>query len=54
VLADDKIHWRPFITGKVGLDGIAGAFESLKDPESHAKILVDPWRSGHSIEHVSL
>jgi hypothetical protein len=26
----------------VGLDGVAGAFEALGDPERHAKILVDP------------
>jgi hypothetical protein len=30
------------ITGTVGLDGIAGAFDALRDPERHAKILVDP------------
>jgi hypothetical protein len=30
------------ITGVVGLDGVAGAFDALKDPEQHAKVLVDP------------
>jgi hypothetical protein len=30
------------ITGVVGLHGVADAFEALKDPEKHAKILVDP------------
>ncbi|MFL5858178.1 MAG: hypothetical protein ACJ77L_15765, partial [Solirubrobacteraceae bacterium] len=26
----------------VGLDGVAGAFADLGDPERHAKILIDP------------
>ena len=33
----------PLITGKVGVDGVAGAFEELASPERHAKILVEPW-----------
>jgi len=32
----------PLITGRVGLDGVAGAFVELGDPEGHAKILVTP------------
>jgi threonine dehydrogenase-like Zn-dependent dehydrogenase len=31
------------VTGRVGLDGVAGAFTELADPERHAKILVAPW-----------
>lgn len=54
VLADDKINWRPFITGKVGLNGINTAFESLLNPENHAKILIDPRLSGSSITPLSL
>ena len=26
----------------VGLDGVSNAFDALKDPERHAKILIDP------------
>jgi hypothetical protein len=26
----------------VGLGGVAAAFEALGDPETHAKILIDP------------
>lgn len=37
------VDWRPLITGKVGLDGVAQAFTDLADPERHAKILIDPW-----------
>lgn len=42
MLADGKVDGSPLITGKVGLDGVAAAFEALGDPERHAKILVDP------------
>ncbi len=42
MLADGKLNASPLITGKVGLAGVAAAFEALGDPESHAKILVDP------------
>ena len=45
-LADGTISWQPWLSGKVGLDGIADAFEMLKDPESHAKIIIEPWRDG--------
>ena len=33
---------RPLITGTVGLDGVEAAFAALGDPETHAKILIDP------------
>ncbi|MCB0940515.1 MAG: zinc-binding dehydrogenase [Mycobacterium sp.] len=42
MLADGKLDAAPLVTGKVGLDGVAAAFEALSDPEAHAKILVDP------------
>lgn len=37
------------ITGKVGLAGVAGAFEALGDPEKHAKILIDPRSSAQVV-----
>lgn len=43
-IAEGTVNVQPLITGKVGLDGIAKAFEELGDPEKHAKILVEPWR----------
>ena len=43
-IAEGKIDAEALITGKVGLDGVAGAFAELGDPERHAKILVEPWR----------
>jgi threonine dehydrogenase-like Zn-dependent dehydrogenase len=42
MLADGKVDPRPLITGRVGLDGVDGAFDALGDPETHAKILIDP------------
>jgi threonine dehydrogenase-like Zn-dependent dehydrogenase len=43
-LAEGRINCDPLITGKVGLEGVAGAFEALASPEQHAKILVEPWQ----------
>jgi threonine dehydrogenase-like Zn-dependent dehydrogenase len=42
MLAEGKIDPRPMLTGRVGLGGVAAAFEALGDPEAHAKIVVDP------------
>jgi threonine dehydrogenase-like Zn-dependent dehydrogenase len=42
MIAEGKINCAPMITGIVGLDGVANAFDALKDPETHAKILIDP------------
>jgi len=43
-IAREQIVVEPLITGRVGLDGVAGAFEALASPERHAKILVEPGR----------
>ncbi len=42
MLADGKVDPRPLITGTVGLDGVRAAFDTLAQPEVHAKILIDP------------
>jgi threonine dehydrogenase-like Zn-dependent dehydrogenase len=42
LIAEGKVDPTPLITGTVGLDGVANAFEVLGDPERHAKILIDP------------
>jgi threonine dehydrogenase-like Zn-dependent dehydrogenase len=42
MLADGKLDASALVTGTVGLDGVAGAFRALGDPERHAKILIDP------------
>jgi threonine dehydrogenase-like Zn-dependent dehydrogenase len=41
-IAEGEIDVRPMITSEVGLDGVAGAFEALGDPEKDCKILVVP------------
>jgi len=43
MLADGKVDPRPMLTGTVGLEGVEGAFDALRDPEVHAKILIDPY-----------
>ena len=45
-IAEGRVPVEPLITGKAGLDGVAAAFEELANPERHAKIVVEPWRSG--------
>jgi threonine dehydrogenase-like Zn-dependent dehydrogenase len=41
-IAEGAIPTTPLVTGHVGLDGVASAFEELASPERHAKILVHP------------
>jgi threonine dehydrogenase-like Zn-dependent dehydrogenase len=41
-LADGRIDVTPLVTGRVGLDGVPGAFVELANPERHAKILIEP------------
>jgi len=41
-IAEGEIDVRPMITGEVDLDGVAGAFEALGNPDEHCKILVVP------------
>ena len=42
LIADGTVDPRPLVTGVVGLDGVADAFEELGTAEQHAKILIDP------------
>jgi threonine dehydrogenase-like Zn-dependent dehydrogenase len=44
LLAEGKVNAAPIVTGTVGLDGVEDAFTALGDPETHAKILIDPAR----------
>jgi len=44
-IAQGNLPVEPLITGRVGIDAVAGAFADLKSPERHAKILVEPWRT---------
>ena len=42
MLAEGKVNAAPLLTGSVGLGGVEDAFAALADPETHAKILIDP------------
>jgi len=44
-IAEGRIDVAPLVTGRVGVEGVARAFDTLANPEAHAKILVEPWRS---------
>ncbi len=44
-LAEGKVNATPIVTGTVGLPGVEAAFEALADPETHAKIIIDPTSS---------
>ncbi len=39
-------------TGKVGIDGVQGAFDTLFKPNDHIKIIIEPWRTG-ALERVT-
>lgn len=41
-IAEGDLDVAPLITGEVDLDGVAGAFDALADPDQHCKILVTP------------
>ena len=41
-IAEGELDVTPMITGHVGVDGVAAAFDALADPEEHVKILVEP------------
>lgn len=49
MIAAGKVDCAPLVTGIVGLHGVPGAFTALEDPATHAKILVDPQRSGTAV-----
>ena len=42
MLADKTLNAAPLVTATVGLDGVESAFAALADPETHAKVLIDP------------
>jgi threonine dehydrogenase-like Zn-dependent dehydrogenase len=42
MLAEGKVNAAPVVTGTVGLPGVESAFDALGDPDTHAKILIDP------------
>jgi threonine dehydrogenase-like Zn-dependent dehydrogenase len=49
MLAEGEVNPAPLVTGTVGLPGVDSAFAALGDPESHAKILIDPASSAAAV-----
>ncbi|WP_295800001.1 zinc-binding dehydrogenase [uncultured Microbulbifer sp.] len=45
-IARGEVNWKALWTGTVGIDGVPAAFETLMQPNSHIKVIVEPWRSG--------
>lgn len=45
-IAEEELPWRLMLTGSVGIDGVASAFEALARPNDHIKVIVEPWRRG--------
>ncbi len=41
-LAEGKVNAGPIVTGTVCRKGVEGAFAALDDPDTHAKIPIDP------------
>ncbi len=46
LLAEGILDVSAMVTGTVGLDGVAEAFEALGSADRHAKVLIDPRRTG--------
>lgn len=49
MLAEGRVDATPLITGTVGLEGVAAAFDALAGAQHHAKILIDPQRQGAAV-----
>lgn len=52
-IADGSMDVTPIVTGTTGLEGVAEAFDTLRNPEAHAKVLVKPDQMG-GLETASL
>ena len=46
LIAEGDVDAGAFVTGQVGLDGVAEAFADLADPERHMKVVIAPSRPG--------
>ncbi|HEX9258382.1 MAG TPA: alcohol dehydrogenase, partial [Acidimicrobiales bacterium] len=41
-ISEGKVDLAPLVTGHVPVDGVPQAFTDLANPDTHAKILVEP------------
>ena len=44
LIAEGEVDAASMVTATVGIDGVAGAFADLANPEAHTKIIIEPWR----------
>lgn len=44
LLADGDVDGSALITSRIGLDGVAAAFDELAKPQSQIKVMIEPWR----------
>ncbi|HKO72312.1 MAG TPA: zinc-binding dehydrogenase [Bradyrhizobium sp.] len=44
LIAEGQVEAASLVTATIGIDGVAGAFAELANPERHTKIIVEPWR----------
>jgi threonine dehydrogenase-like Zn-dependent dehydrogenase len=51
MLCEGEVDPSPVVTGTVGLPGVEPAFDALADPETHAKILIDPQSGAEQLPH---
>ena len=45
-IADGRFDVADLVTARVPLEDVAGAFERLRSPDEHGKIIVEPWQPG--------
>lgn len=53
MLGDGKVDPSPLLTGTVGLEGVAAAFDALEAADRHAKVLIDPSVPGARVRPVA-
>lgn len=47
-LAEGKVPWQQMITGTVGINHVADAFDTLMQRNEHVKVIIEPW-SDHDL-----
>ena len=43
LISDGTFSVAPLITHRIGLEGVANAFDELATPNDHGKVIVEPW-----------
>ena len=46
MIAKGNVPWQLMRTGRVGIDGVEAAFDTLLKPNDHIKVIIEPWRTG--------